>query len=71
MTKTPTFRDWELAEQHDAAKRRRQMRRMAHYDTGAQSLLGVLDAEGRHAQSAEPENRAYRIANQMLSGRGQ
>lgn len=71
MTRTPTFRDYELAEQHDAAKRRRALRRLGYYDGGAQSLLGTLDEQGTHAQAQDPADRAFRIANGLLSGRGQ
>lgn len=65
-----TFRDHELAEQHLAEKRKRQLRRAA-FDMGAQSMLGHLDEQGVHAQSEDPADRAYRHAAQMLSGRGQ
>lgn len=71
MTKQRTFRDYELAEQHDAAKRRRAQRRLGYYDGGAQSMLGTLDEQGIHAQAQDPADRAFRIASGMLSGRGQ
>ena len=65
------FRSQELAEQKDKYNKRRQMRRAAYFDLGAQSMLGVLDDNGVHSQSEDSADRAYRLANQMLSGRGQ
>lgn len=74
-----TFRDHELrnhltrvrpADQRRRFMERREQRRLkGASDPFCTYLLGTLDEQGSHAQSADPADRAYAFAKSLMEGR--
>lgn len=65
---TKTFRTDELRSAKQAHRNRRLARRHANSDPFCSYLLGPIDAEGRHAQAADPQDRTYHMARAILDG---